>query len=404
MLSRTLEEHRAAVSRSLQPIEPLSVLVSDAAGATLVEDVVAGSDLPPSPVAACDGYAVRAEDLLGAPTALPVAHAVSFTDRGPRHHLRGTAARVASGMALPAGADAVVPLAFTDRGDARVTVTRAVTPGSWVRPRGADARADQVLVPAGRRLGGREVALLASLRQARVHVRPVPRVVVIATGSELVDAVSGRPGVPESTAHLITVAARTAGAQAYRVGPIKDDRASLRTAIEDQLVRADLIVLTGGLSDGPEDTVRDVLASLGVVDDVALAFHPGPHHAFALLGEDGGRQVPAIALPGAPVPAALGFEAYVRPAIRSMCGFSEVLRPSVRARVDRAWRSPAGVTQAVPVRLGVAEDGAVTAAVVGEPGAIALAALGAADGIAWVEPGLTEVAAGAVLRCTVWDD
>ncbi|WP_062521551.1 molybdopterin molybdotransferase MoeA [Demequina silvatica] len=403
MLTRTLEEHRTAVTRALAPIPPLTVLVGDAAGATLVEPLVAAAPLPAHDVAAFDGYALRVADLSAAGT-LPVAHDVSFADRGPRHHLAGTAARVASGMPVPTGADAVVPLASTDGGVARVAVHAPVAPGSGIRRAGADAEAGRSLVPAGRRLGGRELALAASLGHPRLTVRPVPRVVVLATGGELVDPGAGRAGVPEATGHLIAVAARNAGAHAFRVGPVPDDRPTLRTAIEDQLVRADLLIVTGGLSDGGQDTVVSVLSDLGAVDDVALTFTPGPHHAFAMLGEEGARQVPTIALPGSPVAAALAFEAYVRPALRQMCGFTEVIRPGVRAHLSRGWQSPAGVTQAVPVRLGLDAAGAVTATPACEPGDVTLASLGDADGIAWVDAATTEVRSGQVLRCTVWDD
>ncbi|MDN4475535.1 molybdopterin molybdotransferase MoeA [Demequina sp. SYSU T00192] len=402
MLSRTLEEHRAAVTNALAPIPPLTVLVGDAAGATLVEPLVAAAPLPAHDVAAWDGYAVRAGDV-GA-DALPVAHDVSFADRGPRTHLPGTAARVASGMPVPTGADAVVPLVATDRGVARVAFHAPVRAGAGVRRAGTDAAAGRMVVPAGRRLGGRELALAASLGHPRLTVRPVPRVVVLATGSELVDPGSGRAGVPEATGHLIAVAARNAGAHAYRVGPVPDDRPTLRTAIEDQLVRADLLIVTGGLSDGGQDTVAQVLQDLGDVDDVRLALEPGPHHAFAMLGEEGARRVPTIALPGAPAAAALAFEAYVRPALRRMCGFTEVVRPGVRGRLDRGWPSPPGITQAVPVRLGLDPSGTVTASPACEPGDVTLAALGDADGIAWVDAATTEVRAGDVLRCTVWDD
>ncbi|WP_062317976.1 molybdopterin molybdotransferase MoeA [Demequina maris] len=400
MLSRTLEEHRAAVTNALAPIPPLTVLVGDAAGATLVEPLVATAPLPAYDIAAWDGYAVRAADVAAEP--LPVAHDVSFADHGPRTHLPGTAARVASGMAVPTGADAVVPLVATDGGVARVAVHAPVRAGAGVRRAGTDAEAGRMVVPAGRRLGGRELALAASLGHPRLTVRPVPRVVVVATGSELVDP--GRPGVPEATGHLIAVAARNAGAHAYRVGPVPDDRPTLRTAIEDQLVRADLLIVTGGLSAGSHDTVLQVLQDLGTVDDVRLALEPGPHHAFAMLGEEGARQVPTIALPGSPAAAALAFEAYVRPALRRMCGFTEVIRPGVRARLDRGWPSPAGVTQAVPVRLGLDPSGTVIASPACEPGDVTLAALGDADGIAWVDAEATAVREGDVLRCTVWDD
>lgn len=435
--ARSLDQHSAVVSRLLAPIAPLSVLVRDAAGATLVEPLVAAQDVPIFAVAAWDGVAVSAHDVAGAPVVLPVAHDVSFADQAPRMHVPGTAARVGSGMPLPVGADAVVPFASTDGGVARVRIDTPVTVGVGVIPAGADARAGQSLIPAGRRLGGRDVALAAALGLSRVVVRPVPRVVVMAVGSELVDggvgragsgsgaAGSGAPGfgaarsgavragVPESTAHLLAVAARSAGTQAVRVGPIADDLQVLRTAIEDQLVRADVILIAGGLSGGvggggTADSVVEALAGLGEVDATPLALDPGPRHAVALVGDPGARRVPVIALPGSPALAALGFEAYVRPALRRMCGFAEYVRPAVRARVERGWVSPAGVTQAVPVRLGLGADGTATAVPTDpagpRPGRVPLAALGAADGIAWVGAHVTQVNAGDVLRCTIWDD
>lgn len=403
-LERTLDQHRAAVVAALAPIEPLTVLVGDAAGATLVEPLVADHALPSAPRAAWDGYAVRAADLEAAPVTLPLSHDVAFADRGPRRHLPGTAARVSSGMLLPTGADAVVPEASTDGGAARVELRARTRPGDGVREVGSDAAAGAVLVPAGRRLGGRELALAASLGLSRLVVRPVPRVVVIPTGSELVDPAPGRLGVPEATGHLIAVAARSAGTHAVRIAPVADDRRTLRTAIEDQLVRADLIITTGGLSDGRDDAVVAVLRELGRVQDVSLALAPGPRHALAILGEDAGRHVPVIALPGAPSAAALGFEAYVRPALRQMCGFAEYLRPGVRARLTQGFPSPAGVAHAVPVRLGVDGQGAVTATPAAPGGAAPLASLGAADGIAWIDAAAVEVAAGDLVRCTVWDD
>ncbi|MDN4477551.1 molybdopterin molybdotransferase MoeA [Demequina lignilytica] len=403
-VSRSLDEHRAAVAAALAPIEPLTVLVGDAAGATLLEPLVADHPLPDAPRAAHDGFAVLAQDVEAAPVSLPLSHDVAFSDRGPRRLLPGTAARVSSGMLLPSGADAVVPLASTDGGAARVEIRERVRAGSGVREVGSDARAGTVLVPAGRRLGGRELALAASLGLSRLAVRPVPRVVVIPTGGELVETAGGLLGVPEATGRLVAVAARSAGTHAVRIPAVDDDRRTLRTAIEDQLVRADLVITTGGLSDGRDDAVVAVLRQLGRVEDVDLAFRPGSRHALAVVGEDLGRHVPVIALPGAPAAAALAFEAYVRPALRRMCGFAEYLRPGVRARLTAGFASPDAAAHAVPVRLGVDGQGSVTATPAGQGGAATLASLGAADGIAWIDARTTEVHPGDLVRCTVWDD
>ncbi|WP_436990826.1 molybdopterin molybdotransferase MoeA [Streptomyces sp. enrichment culture] len=288
-MSRTwsVDEHLADVLRSVGPLEPIELHLLDAQGCVLTEDVLVPVSLPPFDNSSMDGYAVRVADVEkaseDAPAVLEVvgdvaAGAGRLPEVGP-----GRAARVMTGAPLPPGAEAVVPVEWTDGGagggpaDAmaahsadpsgaagEVRVHRPVTARQYVRGKGSDVRAGSVALEAGTVLGPAQIGLLAAVGCGTVTVRPRPRVVVLSTGSELV-----RPGVPlgpgqihDSNSFALTAAARDAGAIAYRVGAVADDAAALRTVIEDQLARADAIVTSGGVSVGAYDVVKEALTGL----------------------------------------------------------------------------------------------------------------------------------------------
>lgn len=394
----------------MRPLPPLNVLVADAAGATLVADVVAKRPLPATDTAMCDGYAVLAADVTGAtaaqPVKLTVSHDVSFDARAPRRHIRGAAARISSGAPIPLGADAVVPAADTDGGVARVLITTPVAARANVRAAGEEASAGDVSIRHGVRLDARRIALAAALGNPRLTVSPVPRVVVISVGSELEEPGEGRPGsrVSESNAYMLSALVREAGAHAYRMGVVADDRAGLRATIEDQLVRADVVLTTGGLSDARNDTVAAVLRDMGDVRVSQVGLWPGKRHGFGVVSiDEGDRPIPVIALPGSPVAALVAFEAYVRPAIRVMSGRAEVERRTVHARSLASWSSPAGEVQPVPVTIETTGSGQHFATPVGTPGTISLASVVAADAFVWVDADVTEVTRGDSLRATLWD-
>lgn len=362
---RSMQEHLAHIVQSVAPVPALRVALLDAMGCILAADVEAPHDLPETAVAALDGYAVRASDLavLGqaraldvaqtgilpritenmpppppgadastpATVELPVVADLTAADTLPLTLGPRTAIRVASGARLPLGADAVVPLIWTDRGTARVQIRKAVSPGSGVRGQGADARTGDVVLKAGVRLGPRQISLAAALGYPGLPVHPKPRVVIVSIGDELIQPGSGR-GTSDANSYAIAAAVRDAGATAIRVGIVSDAHATLREAIEDQLVRADLIVTTGGVSEGSSDSVRDVLMPYSDVrfDHVAIA--PGRHQGFGVL-QAFDREVPIVCLPGHPAAAFISFEVFVRPALRAMAGYSDIYRPSVIATV-----------------------------------------------------------------------
>src|SRR5690625_1370572 len=187
---KPVSTHLQAVLDLLQPLPPLHVVLADAVGCILAEDVIAPADLPARDVATIDGYAVRSVDVAGAnpqrPVNLRVLDEVRAGDRESHRLVAVTAVHIASGAPMPVGADAVVPLDRTDRGMATVDLRAQVSPGANTRAQ-ADLRADQVALHAGERIGARQIALLAGIGRSRVSVHPRPRVVLVSVGDELVE-------------------------------------------------------------------------------------------------------------------------------------------------------------------------------------------------------------------------
>ncbi|CAB4848736.1 unannotated protein [freshwater metagenome] len=403
---RTVEEHLQAVLTGVLPLSPLEVTLVDARGCVLAEDVVAPWPLPPFDTASIDGYAVKAADLLaasdGIPAVLPVVDDVPAGYRASVELLPGTAIRIMAGAPMPEGAEAVVPFAWTDSGMPEVRIVRAIALGTNVRSRGADVPLHEVVARAGSILGPREIALLASVGLGSVSVHPQPRVVVLSTGNELVEPGGGLlPGlVPDSNGVTIAAAVQEAGAIAYRVGPIPDDPAPLMSTIEDQLVRADLIVTTGGVSATAYDTVKEVLSRLGTVEFTTVAMQPGMPQGHGVLGPD---QTLIFVLPGNPVSAYVSFEIFVRPVIRRMLGHQRIHRPVVRAVLSEALPSPAGKRQFARGVLSI-EDGRYVVSPAAGRGSHVLGALANSNALVVVPEGVTEVLPGAAVAVIRLDE
>ncbi|MFE6745004.1 gephyrin-like molybdotransferase Glp [Kitasatospora purpeofusca] len=406
----TVDEHLADVLAAVGPLPAIELQLLDAQGCRLAEDVVAEGDLPPFDNSSMDGYALRTPDTVGASSAYPsvltvvgdiAAGAGELPAVGP-----GQAARIMTGAPVPPGAGAVAPVEWTDGGtgtgrpaDAmaaavegeEVRVLRPVAEGAHIRRRGSDVAAGSRVLTAGTRLGPAQLGLLAAIGRATATVRPRPRVVVLSTGSELVQP--GEPVGPgqisESNSFTLTAAARDAGAIAYRVGGVPDDAARLRAVLEDQLGRADLIVTSGGVSVGAYDVVKEVFAEYGGVDFRRLRMQPGKPQGFGRIGP--GPGVPLLALPGNPVSAYISFELFVRPVIRVMLGAEDVHRPVVRAHCPVALRSPAGRRQFLRGRY-TAADGLVEP--VGGAESHLVGALARADCLITVPEDVTELPAG----------
>ena len=398
---RTVDEHLAIVLDGIGSMDAIELTLLDAQGLLLGENISSDFPLPSFDNSAMDGYAVRAIDTRDAsgdkPAVLPVvgdvaAGATSRSGMGP-----GLAMRIMTGAPIPAGADAVIPLEDTDRGVARVAVQRAVRTGECVRRAGEDLQAGSPALGAGAALGPQQIALLAAIGRDRVIVRPRPRVLVVSTGSELIE-VGHQPAfgeVSDSNSYLLTAAARDAGADARRVGIVPDDHAKLLDTLESMLLRADIIVTTGGVSMGAYDIVKEALSELGTVEFTRIAMQPGKPQGFGHLG----NRIPIFCLPGNPVSALVSFEAFVRPAIRKLLGKRNLHRATVQAVALERVDSPAGVRQ---YRRGVLHreaTGGYSVSLVGGAGSHLIASMAASNCLILIDEEVTEVVAGS--RVTV---
>jgi molybdopterin molybdotransferase len=385
-----VEVYQSQILAAIQALPPAELALADAEGCVLAEDVSATVALPSFDNSSMDGYAVLAADTAGAsaqaPVTLQVTDEIAAGDTGAFALAPGTAIRIMTGARLPAGADAVIPVELTDGGVARVQISGAVTPGSSVRYAGEDARQGEVLLPKGTRLKPMHIAVAASAGRGRVLVRPRPRVVVLSTGNELAEP--GTPLVPgriwDSNSYMIAAAAREAGAVAFRHAIVPDDPAGVLPTLEDQLLRADLLITTGGVSMGGEhDVVKAALGSLGTVTFRKVAMQPGMPQGFGTVGD--GR-IPIFTLPGNPVSAYVSFQLFVRPALGALQDDFTGFLPTVRATLSGPVRSPAG--RRSYLRGVLSEDKTQVAPLSGQ-GSHQIAALGKANALIivpeWVE-------------------
>ncbi|TVZ04027.1 molybdopterin molybdenumtransferase MoeA [Trebonia kvetii] len=351
----SVEEYQSAILAAIAPLAPASLELAAAEGCVLAEDVTAAVALPSFDNSSMDGYAVLAADVAGAsqesPATLRVTGEIAAGDTGIYRLVPGTAIKIMTGAQLPAGADAVVPVEWTDDGIAQVRVYQSAEPGNAVRYAGGDAAEGETLLSAGTRLRAMQVAVAASAGRKAVSVRPRPRVVVLSTGNELTEP--GTPLVPgriwDSNSYMIAAAVRETGAVAYRRSVVPDDPAGVLPALEEQLIRADLLITTGGVSMGGEhDVVKAALRELGTVTFRKVAMQPGMPQGFGVIGEGGAgglgaeRRVPIFTLPGNPVSAYVSFQLFVRPALAALQGADDLSLPSVQATLTGPARSPAG--------------------------------------------------------------
>ena len=352
-----VEEHLAEILATITPLTPTELGLNDIGGLVLAEDVSAVSALPSFDNSGMDGYAVRVEDVAAAteetPVTLPVTAEVAAGDTGAYALQPGTAIKIMTGAMLPHGAEAVVPVEWTDGGSARVSIRAGAAYGNAVRLAGEDAKAGEVLVTAGTRLRPMHVAVIAAAGRGSVLVRPRPRVVVLSTGNELAEP--GTPLVPgriwDSNSFMLAAAAREAGCLAYRQAILPDHPDEVLPAIEDQLVRADLMVTTGGVSMGGEhDVVKAALQQLGTITFRKVAMQPGMPQGFGTIAlpaavtpeAAAGDRVPIFTRPGNPVSAYVSFQVFARPAIAALQGYDGLGLEKVQAELTGPLRSPAG--------------------------------------------------------------
>ena len=386
----SLEEAQQRILERVVALPPERVPLDAAAGRVLADPAAALVDLPPFDSSAMDGFALRAADT---PGRLPVVARIAAGRPAPRGLEGGEAMAIATGGAVPGGADAVIPIEYVvDHGN-EVEIGQAVEVGANVRPQGGDVRRGEPLVAAGTVLGAAQIGALAAAGVPDIISARRPRAAVLATGSELrPPGAELEPGeIYDANGVILATQLASAGAEVERLEPVADDEAAHRGALETGL-RADVLVSSGGVSVGPHDLVRSVGAELGVEEVLwGVAVKPGKPLWFGVRD-----RTLVFGVPGNPVSALVCFELFVRPAVLALQGAGAPLPRFEPGTLSRAVRRNPVRTELVRARSRVG-DSAVELEPLGGQDSHMIARAAGADVLVLVPAGEGELDAGAAV-------
>ena len=338
----SVNEARERILSHLHPVITETLKLRECSNRVLAQDIAAATDLPLFNNSSMDGFAVRAADVMDAAAASPRSlRVVADIPAGLSPTIsiaQGEAARIMTGAQMPEGADAVVPVEITDFNNLnagipspdQVNIFNSVKAGENVRPRGMDLRAGDVVLHTGRKLKPQDLGLLAMLGMSNVLVYQKPKVALLSSGDELIDVdaplASGK--IRDSNSYTIAALIESADAEVIRLGVAKDNHDSVKALVDKAVeLKVDLILSSAGVSVGAFDFVKEVIESNGKMDFWRVNMRPGKPLAF---GEY--KNIPFIGLPGNPVSAFVGFEVFVRAALRRLSGLINGGRQTVRVR------------------------------------------------------------------------
>jgi molybdenum cofactor synthesis domain-containing protein len=357
----------------------------------LAEDIFASEPMPPFAASTVDGYAVIAADasrrqIVGDQTAGYIADLQIQP---------GLAARIATGAPVPAGANAVVMLEYTEEHDGWLEVKTTVKPGDNIRPVGVDIEPGQRVLSARTVLNPAEIGLLATLGTPTVRVYPRPKIGVMSTGDELVEPdQTPQPGqIRDANRFTLMSVIRQTGGIPIDLGIVRDQKNKLAQTIERGLIQADGLLTSGGVSMGQLDLVKPYLAEHGALFFGRVKTKPGKPVTFGVL-----KEKPFFALPGFPVSALVSFENFVRPALLKMAGHTNLERPrrqvilahDVRHNPDRTEFQRAVITRQ--------PDGRLIASTTGPQGSGRLLSLHGANGLIILPHNQGDFPAGSVVE------
>jgi molybdopterin molybdotransferase len=380
------------------PILPTEVVaLENALGRVLAETVLASDDMPPFAASAVDGYAVRASD---ANSPRRVLSEIIAGATGAASVEAGTTARIMTGAPLPPGADAVIMVEQTSETDGVMTPTIAPRPHENVHARGQDVATGQTILTPGVRLGAPEIGLLATVGHTRVQVYRRPRVAVLSTGDELVEASAPlRPGaIRDSNGPAILASVVEAGGVPLWLGRVRDDEAAQEELIVRGVEQADVLLTSGGVSVGSRDLIKPILRRIGTIHFGRVSFKPGKPTTFATVDE---RLV--FGLPGFPVSSLVSFEVFVRPALRKMQGYQELSRPLLQVAIELDIQPTPDRTeyQRAEVRW---IQGQLVARATGIQRSSRVLSLVGANALLRIEPGTARVPAGSLVDALLIGD
>ncbi len=384
-----LSEAREYVIGSVSPRATATVPVAESVGAVLAEDVHAVEDIPPFANTAMDGFAVQADDTIGAednPVTLKIAGTIAAGAAGDIEVKQGSAVRIMTGAPIPPGADAVVMVERTKANDdgTEVVVDLEVPVGNHLRPAGDDVKVGDLVFSAGAEITPGHLGVLLSLGRTEVSVISKPVVGVVSTGDELVVGPQKlEPGqIRDSNRGTILALLAEAGFETVDLGLVPDDEAAIEEVMRRGATECDAVVTSGGVSMGDFDYVKAVLKRIADMRWMQVAIRPAKPLAFGTL--DG---TPVFGLPGNPVSSMVSFALFALPSLRKMSGFAHIDGPRVEAVADEAMaRRPDGKTHFARV-VWRYEDGAYRFTSAGGQGSHQLSAMADANGLALILDG-----------------
>jgi molybdopterin molybdotransferase len=388
----SVDDYRARIG-ALIPHTPVTLLpLADCVGLVLGDDLVSPVSLPPFDNSAMDGYAVRSADVAGPVVELPVAEDIPAGRTDIVALLPGTAHRIMTGAPIPPGADAIVKVEDTDGGEDKVTIKASAAPGTHIRRTGEDVTEGATVLRSGTVLASPQLGLAAAIGRAELPVHRPVRVLILSTGSELVE-----PGEPlrhgqiyESNSALLAAAVREIGGEPTVLRFVPDDVAAFHRTIAGHLDKVDVLVTSGGVSAGAYEVVKDSLSGQGV-NFLRVAMQPGGPQGSGVF-----QGLPVVTLPGNPVSVALSFELFLRPVLLAAMGHQVIHRRRVKARTAQELRSPSAKRQ---YRRGRLEGDVVTP--IGGPGSHLLASFAAANCLIEVPEDVEMIAQGDLVTVLV---
>jgi molybdopterin molybdotransferase len=381
------------------PVE--EVQLGEALGLALARDLRATTDSPPFDNSAVDGFAIRSADAeVG--RVFPVVDEAPAGRPAEKSVGEGEAIKIFTGGVIPDGADAVVMVENTSGWGESFELKKVPSPGSNIRDAGEDTRKGDVILREGTEIGAPEIALAATQGYGALPVYRRPKVVVLSTGTELVEPGTRglAPGeIFDSNSYAIVAAAREAGAEARRLYAASDEADALRAAIEEALATADVVVTSGGVSVGEKDLVKSTMLDLGVEQVFwGVKFKPGKPLFYGKRGE-----TRLFGLPGNPVSAMVCFDLFVRPALMAMMGREDRRRPRIEVFFERDIVNKFGRLHAMRVSLARTERGWLAESV-GAQGSGLVSSLTKADALALIGPAAEGIPAGEPVQAIVLRD
>lgn len=400
----TVEEAIEQVLSRIGVLATERVPLLEALGRVLAGDVISDIDVSPFDNSAMDGYALRAADVAGANPDSPVTlHVVEHIPAGVAPSVKigpAEASRIMTGAPVPKGADAVVMVEKTRAGEnggstgGTVDILHEAKHGEHIRARAEEVRAGEAVLLHGERLGPAGIGLAASVGHPDVLVYRRPRVAIVSTGDELVD-VTEKPGpgkIRNSNSYSLAAQVLEAGGEPHVLGIARDTEEHTRSLL-GRASQFDLMVSTGGVSMGDFDVVKKVLAEIGELEFWKVAMRPGAPQTFGTIGG-----TPFFGLPGNPTSCMVGFELFVRPAIRKMAGFSSLTRPRVLATLEHDTKKKSDRRYFLRGRLTRTGDG-YAASISGNQSSALLTALHRGNCLISLPEGTDFVPAGEIVTC-----